>query len=214
MKPAQVKPVIDLEVVNQVDARVGTIESVSEVDGSNKLVRLTVDFGDHQADDLRGDETGARGSDRNRRSTGVVYRRSFAGSRLVCSRGRPQATERSHYRPWPAAEGLDQDGYGHPHPARTHQCAIPRSGGRSGRGPRHCCRMHERPGCTRALAQGEGRPESGRPAGAGCVVGASLHGRATSQAEGAPVPSAGRGENGKSGRGCRKCSPSVHSPGC
>ena len=48
MKPAQVKPVIDLEVVNQVDARVGTIESVSEVDGSNKLVRLTVDFGDHK----------------------------------------------------------------------------------------------------------------------------------------------------------------------
>lgn len=48
MKPAQVKPAIDLAVVNQVDARVGTIERVSEVEGSNKLVRLTVDFGDHK----------------------------------------------------------------------------------------------------------------------------------------------------------------------
>ena len=28
MKPAQVKPVIDLEVVNQVDARVGTMEGL------------------------------------------------------------------------------------------------------------------------------------------------------------------------------------------
>ncbi len=54
MKPAQVKPVIDLEVVNQVDARVGTIESVSEVDGSNKLVRLTVDFGDHKRTNFAG----------------------------------------------------------------------------------------------------------------------------------------------------------------
>ena len=54
MEPAQVKPVIDLEVVNQVDARVGTIESVSEVDGSNKLVRLTVDFGDHKRTILAG----------------------------------------------------------------------------------------------------------------------------------------------------------------
>ena len=48
MKPAQVKPAINLEVVNRVDARVGMIERVSEVEGSNKLVRLTVDFGDHK----------------------------------------------------------------------------------------------------------------------------------------------------------------------
>ncbi len=47
MKPARVKPAINIDVVNQVDARVGTIESVSEVEGSNKLVRLKVDFGDH-----------------------------------------------------------------------------------------------------------------------------------------------------------------------
>ena len=48
MKPAQVKPTIDINVVNQVDARIGTIESVSDVEGSNKLVRLKVDFGDHK----------------------------------------------------------------------------------------------------------------------------------------------------------------------
>ena len=48
MKPAQVKPTINIDVVNQVDARVGTIESVSDVEGSDKLVRLKVDFGDHK----------------------------------------------------------------------------------------------------------------------------------------------------------------------
>ena len=48
MKPARVKPAIDIDVVNQVDARVGTIKSVSDVEGPNKLVRLKVDFGDHK----------------------------------------------------------------------------------------------------------------------------------------------------------------------
>ena len=48
MKPVQVKPTINIDVVNQVDARIGTIESVSDVEGSNKLVRLKVDFGDHK----------------------------------------------------------------------------------------------------------------------------------------------------------------------
>ena len=48
MKPAQIKPAIDIDVVNQVDARIGTIENVSDVEGSDKLVRLKVDFGDHK----------------------------------------------------------------------------------------------------------------------------------------------------------------------
>ena len=48
MKPAQIKPAINIDVVNQIDARVGTIETVGKVEGSNKLVRLTVDFGDHK----------------------------------------------------------------------------------------------------------------------------------------------------------------------
>ena len=47
MEPAPVKPVITLEVLNQLDIRVGTIEAVSNVEGSDKLVALTVSFGDH-----------------------------------------------------------------------------------------------------------------------------------------------------------------------
>jgi tRNA-binding protein len=38
---------ISMEIVNQVDIRVGTIESVSDVAGSDKLVALRVTFGDH-----------------------------------------------------------------------------------------------------------------------------------------------------------------------
>ena len=44
---ALVKPTISLEIVNQVDIRVGTIESVSDIAGSDKLVALRVTFGDH-----------------------------------------------------------------------------------------------------------------------------------------------------------------------
>ena len=47
MLPAPVKPLIDLAVLEQVDVRVGTIESVSEIQGSDKLMRLRVNFGDH-----------------------------------------------------------------------------------------------------------------------------------------------------------------------
>ncbi len=54
MKPAPTKPAISIAVVNQVDARVGTIESVGDVEGSNKLVRLRVDFGDHKRTILAG----------------------------------------------------------------------------------------------------------------------------------------------------------------
>ena len=54
MKPARVKPAISIDVVNQLDARVGTIESVTDVEGSSKLVRLRVDFGDHKRTILAG----------------------------------------------------------------------------------------------------------------------------------------------------------------
>jgi tRNA-binding protein len=47
MTPAQVKPPISPEVLNQVDVRVGTVESVSDVANSEKLVALRVNFGDH-----------------------------------------------------------------------------------------------------------------------------------------------------------------------
>lgn len=47
MDPASIKPVIKLEVLNQIDVRVGTILSVKEVPGSDNLMELRVDFGDH-----------------------------------------------------------------------------------------------------------------------------------------------------------------------
>jgi tRNA-binding protein len=42
---APVKPTITLELLEKIDIRVGTIKSVEDVEGSRKLVRLTVDFG-------------------------------------------------------------------------------------------------------------------------------------------------------------------------
>lgn len=48
MSPAPVKPVISMDDLNRIDVRVGTIESVSEVAGSDKLVALCVNFGDHR----------------------------------------------------------------------------------------------------------------------------------------------------------------------
>jgi len=45
--PAQVKLPISPELLNQIDVRVGTIESVSDVANSEKLVALRVNFGDH-----------------------------------------------------------------------------------------------------------------------------------------------------------------------
>ena len=48
MTPAAIKPAISLDVLNQIDIRVGTILSVAEVPGSDKLVQLRVSFGDHE----------------------------------------------------------------------------------------------------------------------------------------------------------------------
>jgi tRNA-binding protein len=45
--PAPVKPMVSPEAVGQLDIRVGTIERVEDVANSNKLVKLTVNFGDH-----------------------------------------------------------------------------------------------------------------------------------------------------------------------
>lgn len=43
---AAVKPVIDLELLEKLDVRVGTIIQVDDIENSKKLVKLTVDFGD------------------------------------------------------------------------------------------------------------------------------------------------------------------------
>ncbi len=42
-----VKPAISIDLLNQIDVRVGTIESVEDVPKSDKLVALRVNFGDH-----------------------------------------------------------------------------------------------------------------------------------------------------------------------
>jgi tRNA-binding protein len=51
---AAVKPTISLDLLEKVDIRVGTIERVVDVPGSESLVRLTVDFGDHTRQILAG----------------------------------------------------------------------------------------------------------------------------------------------------------------
>jgi len=45
-KPVPVKPPIAFTALDQIDVRVGTIVSVHDVHGSDKLLKLTVDFGD------------------------------------------------------------------------------------------------------------------------------------------------------------------------
>lgn len=49
-----IKPTITKADLDKVDIRVGTIQSVEDVAGSDRLVRLTVDFGDHRRRILAG----------------------------------------------------------------------------------------------------------------------------------------------------------------
>jgi tRNA-binding protein len=46
--PAPVKPLVKLEALEAIDIRVGTIVQVENVPETSRLVRLTVDFGDHR----------------------------------------------------------------------------------------------------------------------------------------------------------------------
>ena len=46
-KPAEIKSPIQFEDLEKIDIRVGTIVSVSDVVNSDKLVKLSVNFGDH-----------------------------------------------------------------------------------------------------------------------------------------------------------------------
>lgn len=54
MNPAPIKPEINFENFDKIDIRVGTITQVKEVKNSNKLMKLTVDFGDHRRSILAG----------------------------------------------------------------------------------------------------------------------------------------------------------------
>jgi tRNA-binding protein len=51
---AAIKPTITLDELERIDIRVGTIELVEDVSGSDRLVRLRVDFGDHKRTILAG----------------------------------------------------------------------------------------------------------------------------------------------------------------
>src|SRR5260370_21151710 len=52
--PAPIKPAISLADLDRIDIRVGTILSTEDVTGSDKLLKLTVDFGDHRRSILAG----------------------------------------------------------------------------------------------------------------------------------------------------------------
>ncbi len=54
MTPAPVKPSIPFSALEAIDIRVGTIEKVDEVPKSDRLLRLTVAFGDHHRTILAG----------------------------------------------------------------------------------------------------------------------------------------------------------------
>jgi tRNA-binding protein len=52
--PAPLKETVTVDVLERLDVRVGTIESVEDVAGSDKLLKLTVSFGDHRRTILAG----------------------------------------------------------------------------------------------------------------------------------------------------------------
>lgn len=54
MQPAPIKEQITFDDFAKLDIRVGTITAVTEVAKSNKLMKLTVDFGDHTRSILSG----------------------------------------------------------------------------------------------------------------------------------------------------------------
>lgn len=54
MTPAPIKELVTFDDFAKLDIRVGTITDVSEVAKSNKLMKLTVDFGDHTRTILSG----------------------------------------------------------------------------------------------------------------------------------------------------------------
>lgn len=54
MNPAPLKDTVSFEDFEKLDIRAGTIVSIADVTKSNKLMKLTVDFGDHTRSILAG----------------------------------------------------------------------------------------------------------------------------------------------------------------
>jgi methionine--tRNA ligase beta chain len=51
---APIKPIISPDVLDRIDVRVGTIALVEDMKGSDRMVKLIVDFGDHKRTILAG----------------------------------------------------------------------------------------------------------------------------------------------------------------
>jgi len=47
MDVSAIKPTVSVDLLNQLDIRAGTVEAVEDITGSDKLVALRVNFGDH-----------------------------------------------------------------------------------------------------------------------------------------------------------------------
>ncbi len=54
MKIAPIKPIVQYEIVEKIDIRIGTIERIEDIQGADKLVKLIVDVGDHKRTILAG----------------------------------------------------------------------------------------------------------------------------------------------------------------
>jgi tRNA-binding protein len=52
--PSPIKPLVSLDDVEKIDVRIGTIELVEDVPRSDRLMKLTVNFGDHKRSILVG----------------------------------------------------------------------------------------------------------------------------------------------------------------
>ncbi|MCP5051866.1 MAG: tRNA-binding protein [bacterium] len=54
IETAPIKPTISYDILDKIDIRAGTIDKVEDIPKSDKLVKLTVDFGDHKRSILAG----------------------------------------------------------------------------------------------------------------------------------------------------------------
>ena len=52
--PVPIKPPVSIDELNRIDVRVGTIEALTDVSGSEKLVELRVSYGEHSRQVLVG----------------------------------------------------------------------------------------------------------------------------------------------------------------
>jgi len=57
---APIKPTVTIAALETLDIRVGTIERVEEIPRSDKLMKLTVNFGDHSRTILAGIKKNAK----------------------------------------------------------------------------------------------------------------------------------------------------------